>query len=208
MRHIARLICVRVGTKRKSKIKSPKYPQGSASRVPRFFHAPRGPEARLRRVAVRLAHHRNLDATCASIERTPSPSLQAHVCLAPQQQRESRPSWTAALGQWPSIDPFVAVGELLGQPRFPKALNQQLRVCLSAPTHPRGYCEGGIDLEQTRRRLASLGIPSEMSESGRETRVSSPKGGGLTKGFLPGDEGLVKSAELNKGIPYPDERMH
>lgn len=34
------------------------------------------------------------------------------------------------------------------------------------------------------------------------------KGGGLTKGFLPGDDGLVKSAELNKGIPYPDKRMH
>src|SRR5262245_42357073 len=94
-----------------------------------------------------------------------------------------------------------------GQPRFSKPFNQQLRVCLSAPTHPRGYCEGGLNLEQTRRRLASLGIASEMSESGRETRVSSPKGGGLTKGFLPGDEGLVKSAELNKGIPYPDKRM-
>jgi hypothetical protein len=77
---------------------------------------------------------------------------------------------------------------------------------LSAPTYPRGYCEGGIDLKQTRRCLASLGIASEMSESGRET--SSPNGGGLTKGFLPGDDGLVKSAKLNKGIPYPDERMH
>src|SRR6516165_9557546 len=56
-----------------------------------------------------------------------------------------------------------------GQPRFPKALNQQLRVCLSAPPQPRGYCEGGIDLKQTSRRLRRLRVTSEMGESGHET---------------------------------------
>jgi hypothetical protein len=79
---------------------------------------------------------------------------------------------------------------------------------LSAPTHPRGYREGGIGLKQTRRRLTRFTVASEMSESGRETVVSCPKGVGLTKGFLPGDDSLVKSAKLNKGIPYPDKRMH
>jgi hypothetical protein len=89
-----------------------------------------------------------------------------------------------------------------GQPRLPKPLNQQLRVCLSAPTHPRGYCEGGIDLKHTRRRLAGLGIASEMSESGRETVVSSRMEGVLTKGFLRCDNGLVKAMKLNKGHPH------
>ena len=67
-----------------------------------------------------------------------------------------------------------------GQPRFPKALNQQLRVCLSAPSDQRRYCKGGIDLKHTRRRLTGLSVTSEMGESGRETAVSYRKGRVLT----------------------------
>jgi hypothetical protein len=52
--------------------------------------------------------------------------------------------------------------------------------------------------------LADIVKASKMSESGRETGVSSSKRGRQTKGFLPGDDGLVKSAKLNKGIRYPD----
>src|SRR5215475_7490917 len=92
-------------------------------------------------------------------------------------------------------------GELLGQPRLPKTLNQQLRVCLSAPGDPRRYCEGSINLKQTRRRLTSLSITSEMGECSRETAVSCRKGGVLTLRFLPRDDGLVKATKVNKGIP-------
>src|ERR1700752_2242055 len=101
----------------------------------------------------------------------------------------------------------AAVHQSFGQPRFPKPLNQQLRVCLSAPTHPRRYCEGGIELKHTRRRLTGLCIASEMTESRRKTVVSSPKGGGvLTKGFLPGGDGLVKATKLNQRYAHPDKR--
>jgi hypothetical protein len=96
----------------------------------------------------------------------------------------------------------VRVGSF-GQPRFPKPLDQQLRMCLSAPTHPRGYCEGGIDLKHTRRRLTRFGITSEMGESGRETVASSRIGGVMTLSLLPCDDGLVKAAKLNESDPYP-----
>ena len=43
-----------------------------------------------------------------------------------------------------------------GQPRLPKILNIQLRVCLAAPSDPPRYCKGGIDLKQTCRRLMRL----------------------------------------------------
>jgi len=70
-------------------------------------------------------------------------------------------------------------------------------MCLSDPTTPRGYCEGGIDLKQMRRRLTRLSVTSKMGESGRETVVSSPKGGAPAKGFLPGNNGLIEAAKLN-----------
>ena len=80
-----------------------------------------------------------------------------------------------------SITPLAQVcAGSFGQPRFPKALNLQLRVCLPAPTHPRGYCEGGIEFQQTRRRLTRLGVASEMGESRRETTLSCREGGVLT----------------------------
>src|SRR3954452_3100371 len=99
----------------------------------------------------------------------------------------------------------VRVGSF-GQPRFPKSLNQQLRLCLSAPTRPRGYCEGGIDLKQTHRRLTGLGIASEMGESGSETKVRSRIGGVMTLSLLPCDDGRVKAAKLNEGNSHPGYR--
>ncbi len=70
----------------------------------------------------------------------------------------------------------------------------------------RRYCKGGIDLKHTRRRLTRLIVTSEMGESGRQTAVSCRKGGVQTLGFLPGDDGLVKAAKLNKGKPNPGKR--
>jgi hypothetical protein len=68
---------------------------------------------------------------------------------------------------------------------------------LPAPSDPRRYGEGGIDLKQTRRHLSGLSISSEMGESGRETAVSYRKGGVLTQGFLPCDDGFAKATKLN-----------
>src|SRR5262245_6082853 len=94
---------------------------------------------------------------------------------------------------------------LFGQPRFPKALDHQFRVRLPAPGDPLRYCKGGIELKQTRHRLTRLSIASEMAQSGRETAVSHPIGGVLTKGLLRCDDGLVKARKLNKGIPHPNK---
>jgi hypothetical protein len=86
-----------------------------------------------------------------------------------------------------------------GQPRFPKPLNQQLRLrkCLSRPGDPHRYCKGGIELEQTRRRLTCLSVTSEMGRSGCETAVSLLEEGVLTKGFPRCNNRLVKATELN-----------
>src|SRR6516162_8443197 len=92
---------------------------------------------------------------------------------------------------------------LFGQPRFAKALNQHLRVCLTAPSDPRRYCKGGIGLEQMRRRLTRLSVTSEMSESGRKAAVSCRPGRVLTFRFLACDDGLVKPTKLDKGKPHP-----
>jgi len=51
-----------------------------------------------------------------------------------------------------------------GRPRFPKTLNQQLRVGLPAPGNPRRYCECGIGLKHMHRRFTLLSVTSEMSE--------------------------------------------
>src|SRR5260370_40456924 len=107
-------------------------------------------------------------------------------------------------------DHLVGAGERtgsFGQPRFPKALNQHLQVCLPAPSDPRGYCKGGIELKQTRRRLTGLSVTSKMGESGCETAIRYRKGGVLTQGFLPCDDGLVKAPKLNQGHPYPTKRQ-
>ena len=69
------------------------------------------------------------------------------------------------------------------------------------------YCKGGIELKHTRRRLTRLSVTSEMGEGGRETAVSCPIGGILTKGFLPCDDGLVKATKLNKGQPHASKRQ-
>src|SRR5215471_4403054 len=93
------------------------------------------------------------------------------------------------------------------QPRFPKALNQQLRVCLPAPSDPRRDCKCGIDLKQTRRRLTRLSVTFEMGERGGETVVRYLIGGVQTLSFLPGDDGLVKATKLNQGRPDPSKRV-
>ena len=87
-----------------------------------------------------------------------------------------------------------------------QTLNEQLRVCLSAPGDKRRYCKGGIDLKHTRRRVVRLSVTSEMGEGGREAAVSCHIEL-LTKGFLPYDDRLVKATKLNKGIPMPVSGM-
>src|SRR5262249_21763167 len=74
-------------------------------------------------------------------------------------------------------------------------------------SNPRRYCEGGIELKNTRHRLTRLSFTSEMGKRGRETAVSCRPGGVLTKGFLPCHDGLVKATKLNKGIPHPSSRL-
>ena len=61
----------------------------------------------------------------------------------------------------------------LGNARFPKALNEQYRVCLATPCDPRRDCKVRIDLKQMCRRLTCLNVTAEMGEGGRETAVSS-----------------------------------
>src|SRR5262249_53905532 len=112
--------------------------------------------------------------------RSAVPLIAAHSCAA------------ANCASYSITRPEQVVG-LFGQSRFPKALRHQLRLCLPAPSDPRGHRKGGIELEQTRRRLTRLSVTSEMGESGRETAVSSRKGGVLSFGFLPCDDGLIKA---------------
>jgi hypothetical protein len=57
-----------------------------------------------------------------------------------------------------------------------------------------------------RRRLTRLSVTSEVGKSGRKTAVSYRKGGVLTLGFLPSDDGLVKATKLYQSRPYPAER--
>src|SRR5262245_9159015 len=92
-----------------------------------------------------------------------------------------------------------------GQPRFPKALNEQLCVCLSAPGDKRRYCKGGIDLKHTRRRVVCLSVTFEMGEGGREAAISCHIEL-LTKGFPRYADRLVKATKLNKGHPNASKR--
>src|SRR5258708_6632522 len=105
-----------------------------------------------------------------------------------------------------SFDHLVGIGELLGQPRFPKTLDQQLRIRLSAASDIRGYCKSGIALKHERSRFTRLSASSEMGEGGREAAASWHKGGILTKGFLQYDDRLVKAAKLDKGMPNAKKR--
>ena len=69
-----------------------------------------------------------------------------------------------------------------------------------------GYCKGGIELKQSRRRLTGLRITSEMGESGRETAVSSRKRGVLTQGSLPATMASSKRPSSIKGHAHPSKR--
>jgi hypothetical protein len=82
---------------------------------------------------------------------------------------------------------------------FQKALDQQPNVCWHGPKPPR-YCKGRIDLKQTSQRLARLGIPSKMRQSGRQTTESYPIGRVLTKSPLKKRDRLVEAAKLDQGI--------
>src|SRR5262245_12647119 len=94
-----------------------------------------------------------------------------------------------------------------GQSRFAKPLNHQLGSFLYlAPSDPRRYCESGIDLEHTSRRLTGLGVASEMGESGREAAVWSWMSAVVTQRFLRCNDGLVKATKLNKGKSHPGKR--
>src|SRR5262249_35540892 len=85
------------------------------------------------------------------------------------------------------------------QPRFPKALNLQLMALRDPRWRPR-YCKVGIDLKQTSQRLARLGIPSKMRQSGRQTTKSYRIGRVLTKSPLKKPDRLVEAAKLDQGI--------
>jgi hypothetical protein len=106
------------------------------------------------------------------------------------------------------FDYLIGIGDggLLGQPRFPKTLNQQLQTCHPAPSDRRRYRKGGIELERACRRLTGLSIAPEMRESGGETAVSYRKGGVLALRFFSSDDRLVKSTKLNERVPYPDKQ--
>ena len=79
-----------------------------------------------------------------------------------------------------SFDHLVDAGTpgSFGQPRLPKSLNQQLRICLRrpAPSNPRRDCKCGIDLKHTRRRLPRLSVTSEMGEQRIAYTPQSPNG--------------------------------
>ena len=72
------------------------------------------------------------------------------------------------------------------------AMMRSLSSCLN--------CKGGIDLKQASRRLARLGIPSKLRQSGRQTTESYPIGGVLTKSPLKKRDRLVEAAKLDQGI--------
>src|SRR6516225_8564497 len=62
------------------------------------------------------------------------------------------------------------------------------------------YGIGGIDLTQTSQRLARLGIPSKMRQSGRQTTESYPIGGVLPKSLLGNRDCLVEAAKFDQSI--------
>ena len=76
---------------------------------------------------------------------------------------------------------------------------------MTAPSDPRGYCKGGIGLQQTRCRLTRLRVASKMAEGGRETSATCRIGGALKSGLLRCNNGLVKTTKLNKGASHTRE---
>ena len=72
------------------------------------------------------------------------------------------------------------------------AMMRSLSSCLN--------CKGGIDLKQASRRLARLGIPSKMRQSGRQTTESYPIGRVLTKRPLKKRDRLVEAAKRDQGM--------
>src|SRR5262245_7727687 len=171
-----------VGRRRASKRVTDRY-EG----LPSTTSARRRPSLSAHYVEHRARHHRTV------------PASSAH-----HHHRATRPPLASAISRH-SIAALLALG-LFGQPRFPKALDGQLRVRLPATGDKRRDCKARIELNRTRRRLTRLSVTSEMGESGRETAVSCYIGGVLTLGFLPCDDGLVKATKLNKGIPHPGKR--
>ena len=96
----------------------------------------------------------------------------AHVCFTPKTGVRADipgpPVWATFGLMRRSIIRFNSSARAsFGQLRFPKAL---AKVCL--PREPPKYCKGGIDLRHTSQRLARLGIPSKVSQSGRQTTES------------------------------------
>jgi hypothetical protein len=107
--------------------------------------------------------------------------------------------------------PLIGTGAagLFGQPCFPKTLDQQLLARFCEPGRPsdhRRYCKGGIELKHARRRLTRLSVTTEMGESRRQAAVDRRIGEVLTKGLLSSDDGLVKAAKLDKGLPNASKR--
>jgi hypothetical protein len=93
-----------------------------------------------------------------------------------------------------------------GQPRFPKALNDQLRG-LRAPSDPQSYRKARIGLKKTSRRLTRLSVTSEMGKIGGETLVSRRKGGVPTKSLLRCSDGLLETTEFNQAQPHNIEPL-
>src|SRR5436189_6442633 len=85
-----------------------------------------------------------------------------------------------------------------GQPRFAKALNQLLRVLLSASGDPPRNCKVGIDRKQLSRCLTRLGIPLKMRQSGRQNATTWRIKLVLTKTLFGNCDGLVETAKLDQ----------
>src|SRR5262245_52966068 len=152
-----------------------------------------------------LGHSRRFDDLCRMSDLHPASDVSGpgrDFAVGPEADMSAASSPRCQPRRWRQ----GGVARSFGQARFPKTLDQQLRVGLPAPGDEYRYCKGGIELKQTRRRLTGLRVASEMGESGCETAVSCRKGGGLTQGLLPCGDGLVKTAKLNKGIPHPSKR--
>src|SRR5262249_59474385 len=91
-------------------------------------------------------------------------------CCHPGREHTRRNSWVRSWGE--------SLVRLSSDTRFQKALNEQLMALRDLRWCPR-YRIGGIDLTQTSQRLARLGIPSQMRQSGRQTTESYPIRGSL-----------------------------
>jgi hypothetical protein len=87
------------------------------------------------------------EAGCPIRVKSGPDSSEGRLPVSPQQQTS-----LDRLGMSVSCQEATSVNDLVGaysfgQPRFPKAFNEQLslRVSLSTPSDPRGYCKSGFD---------------------------------------------------------------